>query len=82
MSNTKDDPVGVFLLFGNIWEIRNDILHHGFCVQGLFCQNGNNFEKKNQIDQNVIDVPAKNFCQAPNMNPKHMLQGKNILKIF
>ena len=61
MSNTKDDPVGVFLLFGNIWEIRNDILHHGFCVQGLFCQNGNNFK----TNQNLIDAPAKKLLSGP-----------------
>ena len=35
-----------------------------------------------KTNQNLIDVPAKNFCQAPKMNPKYMLQGKNILKIF
>ena len=44
MSNTKDDPVGAFLLFANFCEIKNDILHPDFYVQGLFCQNGNNFE--------------------------------------
>ena len=35
-----------------------------------------------KTNQNLVDVPAKNFCQAPKMNPKYMLQGKNILKIF
>ena len=74
MSNTKDDPVGVFILFGNIWEIRNDILHHGFCVQGLFCQNGNNYKNKSKFNscscQKLLSGP-KNESEIYAPREKH-----------
>ena len=78
MSNTKDDPVGVFILFGTFGKSEMT-----FCTMAFVSKD---FSVKMEIiiktNQNLIHVPAKNFCQAPKMNPKYMLQGKNILKIF
>ena len=78
MSNTEDDAFGVFFYLETFGKSEMT-----FCTMAFVSKD---FSVKMEIilktNQNLIDVPAKNFCQAPKMNPKYMLQGKNILKIF